>query len=286
VYTQYQPPHELTDFLESIWIYDPARAPGPASQSVVDNPGVAELVVQLGDKFRRYRKHDIAWIPRAALIGFMTRPCLVGPSGPVKTLGIRFRPGGVKVYSRVPGRLLANTIVDAWDVIDKRLLRSLLRIHELSSDEAIIHHIRAALIGCAADTPPETSAVRHFIGSLRPRFEESIAGFCRQSGISHRKLERQFNELVGVTPSSYARVQRFRCVLRRSVSDAHVRWIDMAADLGYADQAHLSREFKQFTGFSPTEYHKRTYHFSLEENSGLSSNRPLLAYSAGSVILF
>jgi len=55
---------------------------------------------------------------------------------------------------------------------------------------------------------------------------------------------------VGVPPKLLARFHRARRLLER---DDGRRWAEIAADCGYADQAHLNRDFRQFAGASPTE---------------------------------
>lgn len=286
MYKEYAPPRSLAKYIEAIWIYDPALPPGPACGSVVRNRGVAELAIQLGDRFKHYNGSGFDWIPRHCLLGFMTRPCPIGPSGVVKTVGIRFRPGGLRLYSRASCRELSDRIVDARDVLDGRLLSGLAPMHHAVCDEAIIRCVREALIRGTSEDPPPLYPVDAFIGHCRAGNGGKIAGFCRRNGVSSRRLERWFNELVGISPAGYMRVQRFRRVLDQAASRRSLRWTDLAADYDYSDQAHLSRDFKAFSGFSPREFHGRRYHFSLVKEHEMSFERPLVSYVAGSVLLF
>ncbi|MDQ2863707.1 MAG: helix-turn-helix domain-containing protein, partial [Bacteroidota bacterium] len=72
--------------------------------------------------------------------------------------------------------------------------------------------------------------------------------------VSPLQLQRSFQEKMGLTPKAYQRLIRFRNVYRDMQSLKTVGgWAGLSYDLGYADQAHLIREFKEFTGFMPTE---------------------------------
>jgi AraC-like DNA-binding protein len=57
-----------------------------------------------------------------------------------------------------------------------------------------------------------------------------------------------------VLPKTAARLVRFDVVWRRLATHPAARWDAIAADSGYADQAHLIREFHQFTGATPTAF--------------------------------
>lgn len=78
-----------------------------------------------------------------------------------------------------------------------------------------------------------------------------IAVLVRELGCSRRHLAARFGEDVGMTPKAYARLLRFeRAVERLRGGDAALGRI--AADCGYADQAHFSRELRAFAGATPT----------------------------------
>jgi transcriptional regulator GlxA family with amidase domain len=73
-------------------------------------------------------------------------------------------------------------------------------------------------------------------------------------GWSHRHLLTRFRQQVGLGPKTAARLVRFNGVWRRLDEDQPLDWGLVAAEVGYADQAHLVREFRQFTGTTPTGF--------------------------------
>jgi AraC-like DNA-binding protein len=81
----------------------------------------------------------------------------------------------------------------------------------------------------------------------------------QRSGYSHRTLIDLFAGAVGLTPKRYARVRRFHVALRRA--SQHASWADIAAGLGYSDQAHFSREFREFAGVTPSGYRRAAPRF-------------------------
>ena len=68
-----------------------------------------------------------------------------------------------------------------------------------------------------------------------------------------RRLQRLFLEYVGVGPKWVIRRYRLQEAVERAAS-AQLSWADLAADLGYSDQAHLVRDFTAVAGVSPAAY--------------------------------
>ena len=59
---------------------------------------------------------------------------------------------------------------------------------------------------------------------------------------------------VGVTPKRVARIYRFARLILSVDARRPVDWPGLAHTAGYFDQAHFSREFKDFTGHTPAQY--------------------------------
>jgi AraC-like DNA-binding protein len=73
-------------------------------------------------------------------------------------------------------------------------------------------------------------------------------------GWSHKHLITRFKQQVGLPPKTAARLVRFDAVWRRLATRPPARWDQVTAECGYADQAHLIRDFRRFTGACPTEF--------------------------------
>jgi methylphosphotriester-DNA--protein-cysteine methyltransferase len=58
---------------------------------------------------------------------------------------------------------------------------------------------------------------------------------------------------VGLSPKTAARLLRFADV-RQRIERAPARWAQVAFDVGYADQSHLNRDFRQLAGTTPTDF--------------------------------
>ena len=112
------------------------------------------------------------------------------------------------------------------------LLRSVLPERDRMAEQA------AALVSRITDDP-----------GLRRVDELSAA-----SGMTARSLQRLFADYVGVSPKWVMRRARLHEAAERTDSGDPIDWAELAADLGYADQAHLTRDFTATLGISPTRY--------------------------------
>jgi len=96
----------------------------------------------------------------------------------------------------------------------------------------------AGLVSCITDDP-----------GLR-----RVGQLSASSGLTVRTLQRLFADYVGVSPKWVMRRARLHEAAERADSGEPVDWALLAADLGYADQAHLTRDFTVTIGVPPTRY--------------------------------
>ena len=81
-----------------------------------------------------------------------------------------------------------------------------------------------------------------------------IGALTDAASVSGNHLATQFKSHVGVTPKRLARIYRFARLIVSAGTLRSVDWSELAQTAGYFDQAHFSREFKDFTGYTPTGY--------------------------------
>jgi transcriptional regulator GlxA family with amidase domain len=103
----------------------------------------------------------------------------------------------------------------------------------------------------------------------------TVAQVVERIGMSHRRFIALFHDTVGLTPKRFSRLQRFQAVLRGAPMHAELTWADLAAACGYSDQAHLTHDFRAFSGLTPSEYLRRRTTFAnhVREGQRLPSDR-------------
>jgi transcriptional regulator GlxA family with amidase domain len=100
------------------------------------------------------------------------------------------------------------------------------------------------------DAPAER-AVAHLAKMAEPVSVRTLAG---RMGTGVRRLQRSFARSVGVSPRTLQRLLRFQRFYSRLDTTAQGRWTELAIGCGYYDQAHLIRDFREFTGSAPSMF--------------------------------
>lgn len=84
--------------------------------------------------------------------------------------------------------------------------------------------------------------------------EIKISEIAEAVNLSVRQLERRFKKSSGLSPKQYARTRRIRATAVAVVEKVRINWANHAAEMGFTDQSHLTREFSSITGRSPNSF--------------------------------
>jgi AraC-like DNA-binding protein len=181
---------------------------------------------------------------------------VAGPdTGPVATtiaagtmvLGVRFRPSAGGPALGIPLSELRDQRADLADLrpAQARQLTSSTLDPEVAAAQML--DLTAALLADGAPDPVVTRAAR-LLRDPAARAED----VADEVGLSLRQLRRRCQAVVGYGPKTLQRVLRFRGFVSRV--DARPEVLDLAAiaaEAGYADQAHLTRECGRLSGLTP-----------------------------------
>lgn len=180
-----------------------------------------------------------------------------------QVLGIKFRPGGFRPFWGRPVQELADRVLPAAEVFADAAGTEGAGESVAETDHGILALDRLPAMAALADAfllarlpepDPRVAEVTAMVelaaadhGIVRV---EQLAARCE---VSVRTLQRLFAEYVGVGPKWVLRRARLQQAALLADAGA-VDWSLLAAELGYADQAHLTRDFTAVVGRPPTRY--------------------------------
>jgi AraC-like DNA-binding protein len=78
--------------------------------------------------------------------------------------------------------------------------------------------------------------------------------FIRSACLSPRQLDRIFLERIGLSPKQFLQMSRFDKVFRMKNRFPEKDWLTIALHCGYHDYQHMSKDYKQFTGYTPVQF--------------------------------
>jgi AraC-like DNA-binding protein len=194
---------------------------------------------------------DVVWIGEAPAVvaGPATGPVVVPLRPRTIVVGARLRPGAASGALGLPANEFLDRDTPVRDLWGSEA-DALSAVVEQPSIAARLAAAQAALAGRLAEAAPIEPAIaaatlwlaRHPAGRI-----ENLAGFL---DLGERRLRRRFTAAVGYGPKTFQRVVRLQRVLALA-GRARMSLAALAAEAGYADQAHMSRELRALTGRSP-----------------------------------
>jgi AraC-like DNA-binding protein len=176
--------------------------------------------------------------------------------GQGRVFGVAFRPGCFRPFlgspvSAITDRSVAATRVFGPDVPQQAMTEAADEVEMLQVAERFLRAnlprrdpTCASVAAIVARIAAERDIAR--VDTLADRLDTSV-----------RALQRLFAEYVGIGPKWVIRRSRLDEVTRRLEIGIPVDWAGLAAELGYADQAHFTRDFTAMVGEPPTRYARR-----------------------------
>jgi AraC-like DNA-binding protein len=193
---------------------------------------------------------DVVWIDGEGLVvaGPATRPVLVDIPAGAAALGVRFGPGAAGAALGIAAHELRDRTValeDAWGAQARELAERLAAAPAAGRLALLGAAVARRLDGARA---PDSLVAR--ASALLAR-GVPVAAASRQVALTDRHLRRRFHDAVGYGPKTLQRVLRLRCFLALAEAGADPDLARLAADAGYGDQPHLTRECAELAGLPP-----------------------------------
>lgn len=244
----------LRPFVRTVWATRETGAVAGGRERVL--PTGAVHVVFRTDPLRLFADEDdqIGRLVGDALVGGPRTAYYVRDAAPPGYgVGALLHPGAASLLLGVPASELAEQHVrldDLWGTAAvaearERILAAPTPEGRLAAFEAVL---RARLPAVRGIDP----AIAAALAAFHHDHDASITSAVERSGYTHGRFIARFRESVGMTPKLYCRIQRFQRAVALAGSATPLALA--ALDAGYADQSHLTREFRAIAGVSPGEY--------------------------------
>lgn len=172
-------------------------------------------------------------------------------SVPVASVGAMLRPGAARPLFGAGAAELSSRHTPLDDVWGQSAAHLHERLAESDSAQQRLDLFEAELLRRL----PRVCGLHPAIADALGRFasDDDVASAVERSGYSHRHFVSLFRDEVGLSPKLYSRVRRFQRAIELARCGT-CTLTDIASEIGYADQAHLNRDFREFAGLTPGEY--------------------------------
>jgi AraC-like DNA-binding protein len=254
MYTVIRPHHLLAEYVDAYWVSAATRL---SRQRILPDT-CADIIFNISEDVITTANGDFIPPHTAFVVGTMTtfRDTLMPAN--TRMLGIRFHPGGLNAFTGLPLQLITDKhlslkeIVAAWHTLLEPLLA------KENTVSAKIDCLEKFLLQRLPVQNMNVSKIRHSISLIQQsQGKMSVATLAASAFMSHRNFERYFLQTVGVSPKKFSRIVRFMEIKQQLKTHADAHLLSLALDNGFYDHAHLTREFREFSGESPTGYLQR-----------------------------
>ncbi len=211
-------------------------------------PPYRQLIVPLPNVHLSFRDGDEPLV-RGVSRGYVVRTL----SGAGRVFGVPFRAGCFRPFLDRPLSTITDRSLPASAVFGPAVPR-------LAGDDLddLVARVEEFLLSRLPEPFPwagEAAAIVDRIAASPTM--TSVQAVAAEAGLAVRRLQRLFAEYVGVPPKWVIRRYRLREVTEQLAAGGAVEWARLAGELGYADQAHLTRDFTAMFGEPPTRYAER-----------------------------
>lgn len=235
-YAEFRPRAELSGVIACTWERSVPSVGAPTTTRVLPD-GCVDLIWRRGELF---------------VAGPDVEPFL-SPAGPGETIvGIRLRPGIAGLVLGLPASELRGArvpLVDAWGRRGAEVAKAVGTADHPARKRSALEDAVLARLSEVSEPDGLVLAATRRLGLPGSR----VGALSAALATSERQLLRRFNDAVGYGPKTLDRVLRFQRFLSRAraVAGGEDQLARVAAELGYADQAHLSRECVRLSGLPP-----------------------------------
>ena len=237
-YRELLPAPELTGHLSCVWIQEVAPGAPVYLHRTIPN-GAVELSCRIGD------------VP--TVTGPQTGPTVARLAPGSVVVGVRFRPGAAPSVLGVPAFELVDLALTSEDLWGRAAVALGEQMAAARSTEQAAAILEAAVLARLEAAARPDALVGEAVRRLHAWGGDDVSALPSSLHISARQLRRRCHEAIGLAPKVIQRMLRFQGFLAlaqlESGSDADLA--RLAAEAGYADQSHLTRESAQLAGSSP-----------------------------------
>ncbi len=258
-YQVFEPSETLKAFVKCYWTLEFPAEVNPQKQSIVPD-GCVEMIFHQGDLYRQYLNNGESILqPKCFVIGQLTQPLEIEPTGATNIFSVRFHPGGFLPFTLVTIKEMENVALDLTKMFGTDGHEIETKILAVTSTEEKIKLVESFLLNRLLDTETIDRVIKATVETmLTANGQISIDELSQQTNINRRQLERKFSSIVGLSPKTLSKVIRLQSTLKMLLNKDLTSLTALAYEGEYYDQAHFIKDFKEFTGKTPKEFYRHS----------------------------
>jgi len=257
-YREFKPSLALQPYVDNYWfqVFDGAANEVSPIQTCLPL-GMSQIIIHV-NRHDCFAFFDNEWkrLPDAFFVGIYKDAVTWKTSGYSVCFGINLKPESLMKLFKIPASTVFNSYTDINNFVSKKVAVLSEKMFDIQCPVLLTKLAEEFLFTQLRNMKEERNFVDEATKMIRQsKGKISIEDLSRHLYVSERKLQRGFKDYLGTSPKTYTRIIRFRNAyeyVQQARQKETISWADVSYHHGYADQAHLIRDFKEFTGTIPT----------------------------------
>jgi AraC-like DNA-binding protein len=220
--------------------------------------GCPGMLFQKSSEGRFYQ--DEKELPGTFLFGQSTRHADLCLTGNFNAAGVFLKPHALSSIFGLDAGLLTDSCMDMRMHAKGKEFRLSEKLEEAKSGQVKIELLRTYLIKELKENCTRNNQVMQYALEKiqKTKGTASISALQHELCLTERSFERKFKQYTGIPPKLFSRICNFQASLKQLNKNDFHKLSDIAYENNYADQSHFIRSFKEFAGFSPNQFQKRS----------------------------
>lgn len=253
LHQEFEPPEELRDAIKCFW-YNSRDFEASGSSFEVMPDGYAEIIFLFGNPCSISLHGGMQPLPSPFMVGLLNQPVTYYTKGRLEIIAIRCFPWTVFDLLGLPAgkdgvRMFEHPIAQLQPVLDTCI--------RAGNIEEAIAHVSAYLLDARSRVAMDSMLFKAGVALRGAKGTMPVSEVAASAHATVRTLERKFKQAAGYSVKDVSGLIRFEQVRNRLWLDPDSGLAGLAHELGYSDQAHLSKEFKRYSGTTPAAFARK-----------------------------
>ncbi len=234
-----------------------------AAQEQPPTAAIVPMILVLGPGWDYEANGEHHRLGTSFVAGLRTSPVTMHSQGYAVCMQVNFTLLGARRFLGIDMHELTEEIVDLADLVGQRCAALEHRLLGHNDWASRFDHLESALmdriLGDDKSGRRSSAAVQTSLAAVeRSPTDQTVNDLARSAGVSRKHLVTLFAREVGLSPKQFLQLKRFEEALQLMQTNPDMPLSEVAYTSGFADQAHLTRQFRRYMGRSPSAYQQES----------------------------